>query len=188
MDATGLTQLLSPQGWALLQQLPPYREADALRLASGLRDRGVAPELVAAAMTQSRLRARAQEKFGDFAATMLFTAAGLEQATRLTVAVYHAKRYAHAGCRLVADLGCGIGGDTGNRSREGEALFRARNGSFGVCRKGARRTGAGSDLPGIDGSETTAGHQALSLSAACAFPSAFSLRRHEAISNRLKPA
>src|SRR5690625_4258539 len=62
-------------------------------------------------MTQSRLRARAQEKFGDFAATMLFTAAGLEQATRLTVAVYHAKRYAHAGCRLVADLGCGIGGD-----------------------------------------------------------------------------
>lgn len=111
MDATGLTQLLSPQGWALLQQLPPYREADALRLASGLRDRGVAPELVAAAMTQSRLRARAQEKFGDFAATMLFTAAGLEQATRLTVAVYHAKRYAHAGCRLVADLGCGIGGD-----------------------------------------------------------------------------
>ncbi|HLS49991.1 MAG TPA: class I SAM-dependent methyltransferase [Actinomycetaceae bacterium] len=111
MDATALTKLMSPQGWALLESLPPYREADALRLASGLRDRGVDADLVAAAMTQSRLRAKARDKFGDFAAAMLLTPAGLEQATRLSVAVHHARRFADAGCQLVADLGCGIGGD-----------------------------------------------------------------------------
>ena len=40
-------------------------------------------DLVAAALTQSRLRAKGHEKFGDFADGMLFTADGLEQATRL---------------------------------------------------------------------------------------------------------
>ncbi|MEE6274390.1 class I SAM-dependent methyltransferase [Georgenia wangjunii] len=111
MDPAGLTKLLSPEGWALLGQLPPYDESAALRIASGLRDRGVDAELVAAAMTQSRLRARAVSKFGDFAAAMLFTSGGLEQATRFAVAAHHGRRYAAAGVRRVADLGCGIGGD-----------------------------------------------------------------------------
>ncbi|MEE6280743.1 class I SAM-dependent methyltransferase [Georgenia sp. MJ170] len=111
MDAAALTKLLSREGWALLGQLPPYREEDALRLASGLRERGLDAELVAAAMTQSRLRARGQAKFGEFAAGMLFTEAGLEQATRLAVGAHHAQRFAAAEVRRVADLGCGIGGD-----------------------------------------------------------------------------
>ncbi|HMO11731.1 MAG TPA: SAM-dependent methyltransferase [Actinotalea sp.] len=50
-------------------------------------------------------------EFADFADGMLFTQAGLEQATRLTVAARHAQRYATAGCTRVADLTAGIGGD-----------------------------------------------------------------------------
>nr|BFF08977.1 50S ribosomal protein L11 methyltransferase [Microbacterium flavescens] len=62
-------------------------------------------------MTQSRLRARASAKFGAFADRMLFTRAGLEQATRLSIAARHAGRFRAAGITRVADLGCGIGGD-----------------------------------------------------------------------------
>ena len=61
---------------------------------------------------QARLRAKAVPKFGDFAARMLFTPDGLEQATRLRVAAMHAGRFAEAGVDVVADLGCGIGADS----------------------------------------------------------------------------
>lgn len=111
MDSRALSLLLSPEGWTLLNQLPPYQEDTALKLADGLRSRGVDPDLVAAALTQSKLRARAREKFGEFADELLFTRAGLEQATRLPVAARHARRYADAGATLVADLGCGLGAD-----------------------------------------------------------------------------
>lgn len=111
MDAAGLTALLSPDGWALLSALPPYDEKLAMALSQRLRAEGVDPTLVAAALTQSRLRARAVPKFGDFAAGMLFTPAGLEQATRLEVAAHHARRYRDAGLARVADLTCGIGAD-----------------------------------------------------------------------------
>jgi len=60
-------------------------------------------------MTQVRLRERARAKFGDDAARLYFTQAGLEQATNGTVAAHHAARY-HARQRI-ADLCCGIGGD-----------------------------------------------------------------------------
>ncbi len=82
MDAAGLTKLLSPEGWALLSALPPYEEGRTMALSERLRRDGVDPELVAAALTQSRLRARAHAKFDSFADGMLFTPAGLEQATR----------------------------------------------------------------------------------------------------------
>lgn len=111
MDAAALSLLLSPEGWALLGALPPYDEKHAMALGEQLRARGVDPALAAAAMTQSRLRARARGKFADFADGMLFTQAGLEQATRLTVGARHAKRYSAAGVRTVADVTCGIGGD-----------------------------------------------------------------------------
>jgi SAM-dependent methyltransferase len=42
---------------------------------------------------------------------MLFTEAGLEQATRLRVAALHAGRFVEASLDRVVDLGCGIGGD-----------------------------------------------------------------------------
>nr|WP_314719338.1 SAM-dependent methyltransferase [uncultured Actinomyces sp.] len=113
MTATqdALAPLLTPAGWALLATLPPYRQDEALALGERLRAQGHSPDLVAAALTQQRLRARAAAKFGPFASTMLFTPDGLEQATRLAVAAHHAARYQRAGTTRVADLGCGIGGD-----------------------------------------------------------------------------
>ncbi|MCB7136723.1 class I SAM-dependent methyltransferase [Cellulosimicrobium marinum] len=111
MDAATLTKLLSPEGWTLLGALPPYDEQQALVLAAGLRAKGVDPDLAAAALTQSRLRSAGRAKFGAFADGMLFTQAGLEQATRLVVAARHAQRYLAAGATKVADLTCGIGAD-----------------------------------------------------------------------------
>ncbi|MCU1538842.1 MAG: hypothetical protein JWP82_3193 [Humibacillus sp.] len=111
MDPALVDRLRRGEGWALLSALPPYDEAGSLRLGVSLREAGYDPELVAAALTQSRLRARAMEKFGDFAEGMLFTPDGLEQATRLPVAARHAQRYAAAGVPFVHDLGCGLGAD-----------------------------------------------------------------------------
>ncbi|GAA1714835.1 50S ribosomal protein L11 methyltransferase [Isoptericola hypogeus] len=111
MDAPSLTKLLSPEGWALVNSLPPYDEKQAMALATRLRADGVDPELAAAALTQSRLRAKARAKLGDFADGMLFTPDGVEQATRLVVAALHARRYLAAGVTRVADLTCGVGAD-----------------------------------------------------------------------------
>ncbi|GAB3688320.1 THUMP-like domain-containing protein [Angustibacter aerolatus] len=111
MDLTGMRALLTSEGWALLAGLPPYDEQQAMALGERLRAEGHDPALVAAALTQSRLRARAAGKLGPFAADMLLTPDGLEQATRLSVAAHHARRYVAAGCERVADLGCGLGSD-----------------------------------------------------------------------------
>jgi hypothetical protein len=110
MEAAMVDRLATGEGWALLQSLPPYDEASAIQLQVRLRE-AYDPDLVAAALSQSRLRARAVEKFGDFAAGMLFTPDGLEQATRLSLAARHAHRFAGAGVREIYDLGCGIGAD-----------------------------------------------------------------------------
>lgn len=107
-----ISPLLTVAGWELLSSLGPYRDADSLKLNESLRKAGHAPELVAAALTQSRLRAKAEDKFGEFAHQMLFTQAGLEQATRLNIAALHAQRFTTAGITSVADLGCGIGADS----------------------------------------------------------------------------
>src|SRR5450830_1430532 len=112
MDATGLAKLMSPTGWALLSALPPYDERQTLALSERLHREGIDADLVAAALTQSRLRAKAHAKFGDFADGMLFTPAGLEQSTRLLVAAHHARRYTDAGVTKLADLTCGIGADS----------------------------------------------------------------------------
>jgi SAM-dependent methyltransferases related to tRNA (uracil-5-)-methyltransferase len=107
-----LVELLSPEGLRLLDELPPYRtQGDVLRAVAALRKQGHPASLVATVLTQAKLRARAEPKFGAFASRMLFTDAGLEQATRLPVAALHAGRYRDAGLHSVADLGCGIGGD-----------------------------------------------------------------------------
>ncbi len=111
MDVGAIRFLASPDGQALLRDLPPYDEAAALPLSDRLRTRGIAPEHVAALLTQQRLRARARAKFGQFADGLLFTADGLEQASRLEVATTHAHRFAALSLATVHDLGCGIGAD-----------------------------------------------------------------------------
>jgi hypothetical protein len=112
MERSELVELLSPEGLRLLDSLPPYHSTgDVVRLVSDLRKAGHPPGLVAAVLTQARLRSKAAGKFGPFAERMLFTEAGLEQATRLSVAALHAGRFASAGLSRVVDLGCGIGGD-----------------------------------------------------------------------------
>lgn len=113
-DATQdlIAPLLTSEGWELLASLGPYREDDAFRLNASLRKAGHSPRLVSAVLTQSRLRTKAEAKFGEFARQMIFTQAGLEQATRLTVAARHAERFVRAGIAHVADLGCGLGADS----------------------------------------------------------------------------
>lgn len=107
-----LRALLTPEGLSLLDSTDSVDGvADVARTVSRLRAAGHSPDLVSAVVGQARLRAKATTKFGDFAARMLFTRAGLEQATRLGVAARHAQRMRRAGIRSVADLGCGIGGD-----------------------------------------------------------------------------
>lgn len=107
-----LAPLMTPEAWDLLNSLEPYSPDTAWALNTRLRDQGWPPETVAAVLTQSKLRARAQSKFGDFSQHMLFTDAGLQQATRLPVAARHAQRFHRAGVTEVADLGCGIGADS----------------------------------------------------------------------------
>lgn len=107
-----LRALLTPEGLELLDGLGPIDEvAGVARAVSRLRADGHSPDLVSAVVGQAHLRAKATAKFGPFAARMLFTRAGLEQATRLAVAARHAQRIRQAGLTGVADLGCGIGGD-----------------------------------------------------------------------------
>ncbi len=112
MALDAISPLLTPTGWELLSSLGPYREAESLKLNESLRKAGHSPELVAAALTQARLRAKAEVKFGEFARQMLFTQAGLEQATRLSIAALHAQRFTTAGITKVADLGCGLGAES----------------------------------------------------------------------------
>ncbi|XKH58256.1 class I SAM-dependent methyltransferase [Citricoccus nitrophenolicus] len=104
--------VLTPEGWSLLNSLEGYRESEALALSTRLRGEGHAPELVSAVLTQLKFRSKAAAKFGPFAGHMVFTRAGLEQATRMNVAALHAGRFAAAGVASVADLGCGIGADS----------------------------------------------------------------------------
>ena len=112
MEREDFIRLASPGGQLLLDELVYSSDTDVLKLVAGLRKAGHDPMTVAAALTQAKLRKRAVAKFGDFAQSMLFTEAGLEQASRLKVAALHAGRFRAAGIKEVADLGCGIGAES----------------------------------------------------------------------------
>ena len=112
MDRADLLALLTPEAMRLLDSLGDLDDrTDALRLVSRMRAEGHDARLVAAVLTQAQLRRRASAKFGPFAARMLLTEDGLQQATRLRVAAHHAERFRAAGVTRLADLGCGIGAD-----------------------------------------------------------------------------
>lgn len=180
MDSTELSALLTPEGLRLLDETGPISSTDDVaRAVSRLRAAGHGPQLVTAVVGQARLRAKAVGKFGDFADRMLFTRAGLEQATRLGVAARHAGRMRAAGIASVADLGCGIGGDAlgfaglGIRVRaidadEVTAAIAAYNlAPFGAEVTVAHGRAEEADLSGIDAvwldpARRTAGHSETS--------------------------
>ena len=113
MDRADFIKLLSPEGQQLLGSVAEVdSKTDVVKLVSQLRAAGHDAGLVAAVLTQIKLRRRAQAKFGAFANRMLFTEAGLEQASRLKVAALHAGRFRDAGFKKIADLGCGIGSES----------------------------------------------------------------------------
>ncbi|HVX38360.1 MAG TPA: class I SAM-dependent methyltransferase [Gemmatimonadaceae bacterium] len=101
--------LESTDGRAILAELASIdlTAQNELRVLDRLRAR-YAPELVRAAVAQTQLRRRAQSKFSR-AGAMLFTTAGLEQASSERMARHHAARY--SGFDRITDLCCGIGGD-----------------------------------------------------------------------------
>ncbi|WP_099332446.1 class I SAM-dependent methyltransferase [Actinomyces minihominis] len=115
----GVFHLLNPQALALVDSLPPYDPRGVEELSRRLRAEGYEPDLVASALTQQHLRARGEAKFGEDARRMLFTVAGVQQATRAVVADLHASRFARAGCRTVADITSGVGADSMAFARAG---------------------------------------------------------------------
>src|SRR5690606_41543354 len=113
MTPEELRALLTPEGLRLLDEVGAVTaDADVVRIVSRLRAAGHSPDLVAAVLTQARLRTRARSRFHEFADRMLFTPDGLEQATRLQVAAQHAE-IGRASCR--EDVGASGSGllDTG---------------------------------------------------------------------------
>jgi SAM-dependent methyltransferase len=111
MDVATLEALRSPDGRALLAEaVEAFGIEDEFALGTRLR-RDHPPVLVAAALTQARLRRAARAKLDPAdAARMFFTSDGLEQATRAPVSAHRAGRLAGLD-GPVADLCCGIGGD-----------------------------------------------------------------------------
>ncbi|WP_405371771.1 MULTISPECIES: THUMP-like domain-containing protein [unclassified Microbacterium] len=140
MEQAELTALLTAEGLRMIDEVGPLAGATEVAAAvSRLRAAGHSPDLVSAVVGQAHLRVRAAPKFGPFADRMLFTRAGLEQATRLEIAARHAGRFRAAGLTRVADLGCGIGGD-----------------ALGFA-------GIGLDVLAVDADETTAALAAYNL-------------------------
>ncbi len=102
--------LLSARGTEALHSLTPDDLRDAAILGALERLRRVcAPAEAAAVVALARLRLRARSKFTR-AAEMYFTAEALEQASGEVISRYRARRYRPFA--RVADLGCGIGGDS----------------------------------------------------------------------------
>ncbi|GAA2320086.1 methyltransferase [Streptomyces caniferus] len=117
-DLDTFSDLLAPEGQALLDELRDHDPSDELAAATRLR-RDHPAALVSAALSQAQLRQRAAAKFGAEAGRMYFTPNGVEQSTRAAVAAHRAARLAALGVRTLADLCCGIGGDALALARAG---------------------------------------------------------------------
>ena len=112
MNRDEFLQLLSKEGQSLLAQIDYSTKLDIVKTITKLRAQGHDPALIANALSQAKLRKRAEAKFGEFAERMFFTEDALEQASRLQVAALHANRFKQAEVTQVADLGCGIGAES----------------------------------------------------------------------------
>ncbi len=112
LSRRALDVLLSPEGRAILADLAARDLGDdhTLALLGNLR-RDLAPDAAGAVLALARLRQRAASKFSR-ASEMIFTAEALEQASGEWLATWRASLMAALAPRHVADLACGIGGDT----------------------------------------------------------------------------
>lgn len=90
----------------------PSGDLDPLAESARLRAQGHDPVIIAAALTQRRLRAKARAKFGEMAEDLLLTDEALQQASRASAARYHAGVFAASGIAQIREVGCGIGADT----------------------------------------------------------------------------
>lgn len=137
MDEADLTSLRSEVGARLLAAAvevvgageDPLQTAAALRravAAAGIAGPDGSPPgsgLLAAALTQARLRVAGARKFPLDAPRMWFTATGLEQATAAAVAAHRAARlHELAPPGPVLDLCCGIGADLAALARTGREV------------------------------------------------------------------
>ena len=113
--------LLSTVGETWLDRAAQVTNATTSELAvvSYLR-RHLSPDQTAAVIEQVQLRTHAAARF-EHAERMLFTAAGLQQTTHPFVARHRARRFSER--PLVADLGCGIAGDSVALAEAAETLL-----------------------------------------------------------------
>ena len=150
-----LAALRTPDGEAALAAAAALAGGDPLAAAAALRARGVPPALAASALTQAALRRQAIGKFGAAAASMFFTRAGLEQATRSVVAERRARRLASAGVRTLVDLGCGIGADAIAAARVGIAVVAVEIDATTAAVAEANAAAAGVDVEVVRADATT---------------------------------
>ncbi len=111
MDADLLMRLASPEGLGVLGLARELERGEEhfLEVWAALQRAGAERELARCALETVLLRARAGRKFSR-AGEMFFTREGLEQASAEPVSRHRAARF--RGMERIADLGCGIGGDT----------------------------------------------------------------------------
>ncbi len=107
----------TPEGQALLQEAVQSQDNE-IRLLERLR-KAYPHEMCRAAVGLAELRERAKGKFSR-AEDMVFDREGLEQASGEVIARHRARRY--AGFGRIADLCCGIGGDTTALSAVGDVV------------------------------------------------------------------
>jgi SAM-dependent methyltransferase len=155
MDPDQVAALTSIEVRALLDRLPPYDPATALALGERLRVDHPA-EVVNAVLTQSRLRTRARERWGDIVDRLVLTPDGAEQATRPSVASHRAARYRGAEIASVVDLGCGIGLDALAFAAEGIRVRAIDNDETTVAAATMNATALGvGDLMSVERADVT---------------------------------
>ena len=113
MEAHAFDFLHSAAGQQQLRQLTAVTITPDthLQIAMQLRQQVDDPALVHALLETAVLRQKAVSKFSQ-AEQMYFTRDGLQQASGELIARYRSQRFAPIGAGPIADLGCGIGGDS----------------------------------------------------------------------------
>ena len=110
VDLPAFAELLTPAGQQVLVEAVAWQPTPETFLGHLTRlQKRHPPALASAALETALLRQRARAKFSR-AEAMYFTREALEQASSEAVARQRAQRF--AGYASVADLGCGIGGDS----------------------------------------------------------------------------